>query len=122
MGLPSMGPGSRNMNQPITYWAPAGVNNYNEFQFAAPVLIHGRWTRDSNLVTNIHGDEVKYNSLVLLDTDVVEEGYLAPGDFTSGPGYTINPNDGTVPAHQIHAFHTATDLRNMEKERRAYTG
>ena len=122
MGLPSMGPGSRNMNQPTTYWAPAGVNNYNEFQFANPVLIYGRWTRSSNLVTNIHGDEVKYNSLVLLDTDVVEEGYLALGDFTSGPLYTTNPNDGTVPAYQIHAFPTATDLRNMEKERRAYTG
>lgn len=117
MSLPSAGPASRNMIEPITYWAPAGMNTYNEYTYAAPVLIYGRWTYSSHLVTNNHGDEITYNALVLLTTDVVEEGYLALGDHTA----TSNPND-SIPSFQIKAFHTATDLRNIEKERRAYVG
>ena len=121
-GIPSMGPATRNLNQVTTYWVPTTRNAYNEWTYAPPILTYARWAEDSRTVTNMRGDEITYNSLVLLRIDVVEEGYLALGDYVSGSNYAPNPNDGVTPAHQVKAFHTAADLRNMEKERRAYCG
>lgn len=107
---------NRNLKQVITYWALGPTrDDYNEVSFVAPILLKGRWTVNSVTVTKPNGDEIVSKAVVYVDRDVVNEGFLAPGNFTSIP----SPRS-VAGAMEIQAFQSTPDLRNMEQNRKAF--
>lgn len=110
------GPSSRNLKQPITYWAPTGeTNDFNEYLLEDPVLLYGKWELKETIVRNQHGDELVCQNVVFLGQEVSVNGWLAQGDVTS----ESDPRSDDAQGVQIQQFFSTPDLRNMEQERRA---
>lgn len=105
----------RNLRQDITYWAPAAQNAYGERTFDTPVVLKGRWEDQIDLARNMQGEEITSKASVYLSGDVIEGGWLAPGDQTD----LADPRQA-VGSTEVKAFSAIPDLRFMDKERRAY--
>ncbi len=110
----SFGPATRNLNQQLTYWSPAGLDGYNQPTFATGIPIMGRWNIQSDTVETGSGQEIVSKAVIHVDRDLEEGGYLYQG--LASP-LTNTPH---AEALEIQAFLSNTDLRNMEQERRAY--
>lgn len=109
------GPSQRNLKQTITYWAPDGVDDYNQPKFDDPVLLRGMWTTAEQLSRRTDGDEIMTKYIVFLTQDVSEKGYLALGSFSG----ESDPKSTDFQAFEIHSFTSTPDLRFMEQERKA---
>lgn len=88
-----MTPYTRNMNQQATYWATNTPDGFGGFNFASPVLISCRWQDKDTLVRNSEGDEVVANSVVYVDRQLAQEGWLCVGDLTASLSPVAGSNE-----------------------------
>lgn len=66
--------------QTATYWAPSTLNEYNEQSFGSPATISVRWEeKTEQFIDKQTGEEQISQSIVYMDTDVVENGFLYLG-------------------------------------------
>lgn len=115
------GPGTRGLKDLLTYWGVATLDSFGQASFDAPILIHGKWFVDSQMVRNAAGDDVNTHHVVYLDTDVEIEGYLAMGDHTGTPNPLSLSSLGDLNQWgQIKAYFASKTLRNLSYERRAH--
>lgn len=110
-----MGPAQRNMNQQVTYWAPAGENEYGGSTFGAPILLMGRWEERAEQYRTPSGDDSVSRAVVKVNRTVVIDGYLALGSHTA-----FATPDFVAGAEQIQQVSIIPDLRNASNEVRAY--
>lgn len=101
--------------EPVTYWAPGALGDDNERAMVAPILIRGRWTEERTELQGSGGEQIISKTMVIVDRDVEEGGFLARGDHTGIP----NPNNYDA-AEEIRGFTSTPDLRFMEQVKRAY--
>jgi len=111
----SFGAASRIPMKPVTYWAPIGLGSDNEVTYANPVLIMGRWIEERTQIQNAQGEQTVSNTVVIVDRDLEEGGYLAQGSHLSETSPTAFNE-----AQEIQGFTSTPDLRFMEQVRRAY--
>lgn len=105
---------TRNLNQDITYWPPAGEDKYGEREFEAPQLIKGRWEERTEEVMSYSGDTIVSQAIVYVDEDLAHDGFLAEGDFSSA----TSPHSVET-AYQIRVVRKIPDLRSNNFERSA---
>ena len=110
-----MGPADRNLKSDVTYWAPSAQNAYGERTWDYPQLFRGRWSLANELVRTSTGEEIVAKSVVHLSDDVVEGGWLAPGNQTD----LLDPALAEGAA-EVKAFQIAPDLRNVASLRKAF--
>lgn len=106
---------TRNLNQTVTYWAPAGRDNFGDPSFADPVEINGRFEERTEKFFDADGSELLARSVVYLDQDVEIGGFLMLGLATSS---TSDPRDEDG-AFQIKDFRKIPDIKGTNFERRA---
>jgi hypothetical protein len=105
---------TRNLRAQLTYWSPASENNFGAVVFGAPILLRGRWEEHIDRVRKPSGDEVISTAKAFVDRDVLTGGFLLEGDFTT------QSDPHAVGAKEILALVTVPDIRNVQRERRAY--
>lgn len=76
-------PYTRNMYQDATYWGPGSPSGFGTVGWAAPVLIKCRWEDKNELFIGPEGQELRSTSVVYVDRELTERGYLALGDHTA---------------------------------------
>lgn len=100
----------------LTYWAPGERNDYGVAEFAAPVLIRGRWEDTVEQVRTEAGDEITSRAQVFVDTLVVSDGYLAHGDQTT----EADPNSEAAGGEEIRMVGVTRNIRYSDQEIVAY--
>lgn len=110
---------SRNLKQVVTYWAPTDTNEFGETVLADPILLNARWTEQTDLVRNQHGDQVFTHAMIHTDQQCNEEGWLALGDLTNESDPTNLGLDKKV-CSEIRAIRQYPDLRYLETANIAY--
>lgn len=110
----SFGPVQRIPQKVSTYWAPGAVGSDGVPSLAAPQQIMGRWTEKRTKVQTATMEQYVSNTLVLVDVDLEEGGYLAPGWHPGKEPFEVEE------AQEIKGFQSTPDLRYMEQLRRAY--
>lgn len=111
----SFGPAQRIPTQVLTYWARSSLGSDNEYSYAAPILVQGRWTEKRVEVQNAQGEIIVSNTQVIVDRDMLEGEYLAKGDQRA----EVSPT-GFDGAQEVQGFTSTPDLRYNEQVRRAY--
>lgn len=101
--------------QTITYWAPGSVDEFGDTTVATPVTMKGKWEERAELFLGPDGEEKRGNTVVYLDSDVVNGGFLAQGDQTA----QADPLQvsGSIKIKDYRKIGDAT--RNLDFERRA---
>jgi hypothetical protein len=102
------------LNQDITYWAPIGSNQFGVTSHESPIIIQGRWEDRNEEVGTLGGNVYTSRAIVIVDRDLLTDGFLARGDHTAVPDPTL-----TTAALKIEAFDSVPDLRNVSNTRRA---
>lgn len=67
--------------QNCVYWAPAGLDGYNQQSFATPVQLTCRWTKNQEKVIDAQGNEIVSRAKVYLESYPELGGYLKLGDL-----------------------------------------
>ena len=65
--------------QIATYWAPSTYDAYGDPSFSAPVSMLVRWEKKRELYIGDKGNQLKSNSIVYVQIDVLTDGYLLLG-------------------------------------------
>lgn len=78
-----MGAFSRQLRQPVTYWAPDGtMNRYGKEGLAAPVVVNGAWENVTTQAVDETGQERVSTATVHVASAVKTRGWLAYGTYT----------------------------------------
>lgn len=110
----------RVLRQDAVYWAPNSVRGYdgNTSGFSAPVAVKVRWTDKERFHVLQTGVQVISQSNVMINIDVLKEGYLWLGDLADVVAVTDpTEQDG---AWEIMKFDKMPNLRATEFLRTAY--
>jgi hypothetical protein len=75
---------TRHMREQITYWPPAGNDGFGGRVYGAPESRLCRWQDDAVLFRDAQGREVVSESIVYVNSPVVEMGKLYRGISVSG--------------------------------------
>ena len=102
------------LNDVITYWAPEQNDRFGVRSFAAPILINGRWENRTEEVATQGGDLINSKAIIMVDRDLLTQGYLALGDFTGQ-----NEPSAVLSASEIRAYRDGADLRSVSRVREA---
>jgi hypothetical protein len=106
---------SRLLPQTITYWSRGQEDRFGNTAWGAPATRRARWEESQQEVATTSGETFVSKAVLYLDQDVGIGDYVALGDLTAVSDPTL-----TTDAYEIRAFRTIPDLRNVDKERRAY--
>lgn len=111
----AIGPFARSLRQQLTYWPPAGRDDFAGLSFGSPVIISGRWVVSEKQLTKSDGEEYTSTAQVMVGQDVAINGYLALGDQRT----SANPASANN-AWKIQEFTSAADVRFIEQARIAF--
>ena len=102
-----------NLREDITYWEIAGVDNFGDPSFSAPVTLKAKWEDRTELFIDADGRETRSRSVVYVDTDLVIGGYLFRGTSSASDPLTVNNT------FLIKDYRKISDFENTTHERRA---
>jgi len=106
---------ARYLKQTITYWAFAsGTNAWNDEAFVTPVTLSGRWETTTDRFMDLEGNEVVSNSIVYLNQDVTERGFLYLGESVAADPKEVQG------AYPIRKFQKVPTFRLGDFMRKAY--
>jgi len=86
----------RHMREQITYWPPAGNDGFGGTGYGAPQSRLCRWQDDATLFRDAQGREVTSQSVVYVDSPVVNGGKLFRGISVAG-----TPPAGSLEIRQV---------------------
>lgn len=98
----------------ITYWAPGERNDYGVADFAAPVVIMGRWEDTVKEFIDPQGDEQMSEAIAYMASAVVVNGYVMRGLHSDDSPLSV---EGSKEIRQVA---TTRNLRYSDQENRAY--
>ena len=104
---------TENLREPVTYWAPSGVDNFGDSSFATPTTVKAKWEDRTEIFIDAEGREQRSKSVIYVDTDLLNGGYLF-----RGPSSTADPLSVTG-AFMIKDFRKISDFEVETHERRA---
>lgn len=99
--------------QDITYWAPAGEDQFGAESYDDPIVIKGRWEDRQDQARAATGEEFTTQAIVYVDRDLAIGGRLKEGDVS----IISDPILGG--GQEIRGWATIPDIRNASKERKA---
>jgi len=111
---------TRVLRQDAVYWAPSTVRGYdgNTSGFSAPVAVRVRWSVQERFHVLETGVQVISQSSVMINQDVLKEGYLYLGELADVIAVT-DPTDHNE-AWEIMKFDKIPNFRATEYLRTAY--
>jgi hypothetical protein len=109
--MPYLNP-SRGYHQNITWWA--ATRRGSGFDYAAPVLLRGRWEEVGELYLGPNGNELVSNAVAYLPQDVKTDDFLIQGDYTS------HATPAGLPAFRVLKFTKTPNVSATVFERKAY--
>lgn len=110
----SFGPVQRVPKVKTTYWGPGVTGSDGEPSLQQGILIDGRWVAKRTEVQSASGEQYVSSTMVIVDVDLEEGGYLMQGDHTATTPFVVEG------AQQIQGWSSTPDLRYMEQVRRAF--
>lgn len=105
---------ARHFKETVTYWAPAGNDGYGGRVVSAPVQQAARWEQRAEQFHTQTGEVDVSNAVVFLSGDVEVGGFLYLGTSVATDPNTV------AGAFIIRQFTSFPDLRNLNKERKAF--
>jgi hypothetical protein len=102
------------LKEVLTYWAPEPENQFGVKTHAEPIVLKGHWSDRSEQFNTVGGQVITSKAVAMVDRDLLVDGFLAFGDYTTEPEPTVVPL-----AFPIQAFLTEADLRSVSKVRKA---
>lgn len=103
------------MVQDAAYWPPASVNDgYGGITYGMVQLIKCRWQDVQTVMRDAQGDEFVTDAVVYPNTEVVEGGLLALGDFSGDLDSSGDLDHLTIPG--------AREIRKVNQSPERLTG
>ncbi len=103
----------RQLKQTATYWSPGTRDSFGNITFGAPVAIPCRWEDKSEQFMSRGTEEIISSSIVFINQDVVEGGYMFLGTSAAA-----DP-EGVEGAVVIQKFEKIPDIRGRNFVRKA---